>query len=246
MVDELGLLVLPVGPMFGYLTVAGSSSRSIVASAMATILFRFVGAIKQSGLSNLCVIVVNLESWKQSSASACDFRPWSLTGQQSDVASQATRQRHMSFSTHEPSTTLKTCTSQLPPYINSEHSYLRTEPKIWAPLFHVSMADNVLDTKLHTHFAIFLYALRLETAMLTKRVYLDAADAERSVKSLGEYLPHYYSIPSPYFQSSILTYNQPTEACRTTSSTITIREGGRACWNTNQVQLCMGRYYLDI
>ena len=44
------------------------------------------------------------------------------------------------------------------------------------------MADNVLDTKLHTHFAIFLYALQLETAMLTKRVHLDAADAERSVK----------------------------------------------------------------
>ena len=43
------------------------------------------------------------------------------------------------------------------------------------------MADNVLDTKLHTHFAIFLYALQLETAMLTKRVHLDAADAERSV-----------------------------------------------------------------
>jgi hypothetical protein len=44
------------------------------------------------------------------------------------------------------------------------------------------MADNVLDTKLHTRFAIFLYALQLETAMLTKRVHLDAADAERSVK----------------------------------------------------------------
>jgi hypothetical protein len=47
------------------------------------------------------------------------------------------------------------------------------------------MADNILDTKLHTRFAIFLYALQLETAMLTKRVYLDAADAERSVKFRG-------------------------------------------------------------
>lgn len=43
------------------------------------------------------------------------------------------------------------------------------------------MADTVLDTKLHTRFAIFIYALRLETALLTRRVYLDAADAERSV-----------------------------------------------------------------
>lgn len=43
------------------------------------------------------------------------------------------------------------------------------------------MDKNILDTKLHTRFAIFLYALRLETAMLTKRVYLDAADAERLV-----------------------------------------------------------------
>jgi len=46
------------------------------------------------------------------------------------------------------------------------------------------MADTFLDTKLYTHFAIFLYALRLETAMLTKRVLLDAADAERSVNLL--------------------------------------------------------------
>lgn len=33
---------------------------------------------------------------------------------------------------------------------------------------------------LHTSFAIFLYSLQLETALLTKRVFTDAADAERS------------------------------------------------------------------
>jgi hypothetical protein len=44
------------------------------------------------------------------------------------------------------------------------------------------MAGNILDTKLHTRFAIFLYALQLETVMLTKCVYLDAADAERSAQ----------------------------------------------------------------
>ena len=43
------------------------------------------------------------------------------------------------------------------------------------------MDKTLLDTKLHTRFAIFLYAFQLETAMLTRRVYLDAADAERLV-----------------------------------------------------------------
>jgi hypothetical protein len=47
------------------------------------------------------------------------------------------------------------------------------------------MDNNLLDTELHTRFAIFLYALRLETAMLTKHVSLDAADAERLVTSLA-------------------------------------------------------------
>lgn len=44
------------------------------------------------------------------------------------------------------------------------------------------MDSTVLDTKLHTRYCIFLYTLRLELAMLTKRVYLDAADAERLVR----------------------------------------------------------------
>jgi hypothetical protein len=41
--------------------------------------------------------------------------------------------------------------------------------------------DKTVDTQLHTRFAIFLYAFQLETALLTKRVPLDAADAERLV-----------------------------------------------------------------
>lgn len=53
----------------------------------------------------------------------------------------------------------------------------------WVQIFLVSMDDRLLDTKLHFRFAIFLYTYRLETAMLTKRVELDAADAERSVES---------------------------------------------------------------
>jgi hypothetical protein len=76
-------------------------------------------------------------------------------------------------------------TSQLPQYTNFDTHIREQVSKLWAPHFLVSMADNVLDTKLHTHFAIFLYALRLETAMLTKRVLLDAADAERCVKFLS-------------------------------------------------------------
>jgi hypothetical protein len=55
----------------------------------------------------------------------------------------------------------------------------------WVPLYHVSTStmnnDDVLATKLHTLFTIYLYAFRLHTAMLTKSVYLDAADAERCV-----------------------------------------------------------------
>jgi hypothetical protein len=62
-------------------------------------------------------------------------------------------------------------------------SFLK-EPQRWALIFHVSMDGNLLDTKLHTRFAIFLYTYRLETAMLTRRVHLDAADAERSVSYL--------------------------------------------------------------
>jgi hypothetical protein len=45
------------------------------------------------------------------------------------------------------------------------------------------MDETFLSTELHTRFAIFLYAYRLETAMLTRRVLLDAADAERSVQT---------------------------------------------------------------
>jgi hypothetical protein len=122
-----------------------------------------------------------------------------------------------------------------------QYTYLRTYPKLWAPLFLVSMASNVLDTKLYTHFAIFLYALRLETVMLTKRVHLDAADAERSVKFPGTTSLPFRSFSACRFQTSILTFNQPTEACRTPGSTITIREGRRTRWSTNQVQFCMGR-----
>jgi len=66
-------------------------------------------------------------------------------------------------------------------YLISNNTNLRTESKTWVPLFLVSMDHRVLDTQLHTRFAIFLYALRLETAMLTKLVPLDAADAERFV-----------------------------------------------------------------
>jgi len=47
------------------------------------------------------------------------------------------------------------------------------------------MDNNILITELHTRFAIFLYSLRLEIAMLTRSVLLDAADAERSVTSLA-------------------------------------------------------------
>ena len=47
------------------------------------------------------------------------------------------------------------------------------------------MESNVIDTKLYTRFAIYLYAFRLETAMLTKYVTLDAADAERLVRSIA-------------------------------------------------------------
>ena len=68
------------------------------------------------------------------------------------------------------------------------------------------MADTFLDTKLHTHFAIFLYALRLETAMLTKRVPLDAADAERSVNLLkitSLALPSDSAIPMPFFDADV-------------------------------------------
>jgi hypothetical protein len=122
-----------------------------------------------------------------------------------------------------------------------QYTYLRTDPKLWAPLFLVSMAGNVLDTKLHTHFAIFLYALRLETVMLTKRVHLDAADAERSVKFLGTTSLSFRSFSARQFQTSTLTFDQPTEARRTPGSTITVREGRRTRWSTNQVQLCMGK-----
>jgi hypothetical protein len=71
------------------------------------------------------------------------------------------------------------------------------------------MAGNVLVTKLHTHFAIFLYALQLETALLTKRVHLDAADAERSVKFIKTHsLSNSFrnNSPSP---GSILTFISP-------------------------------------
>jgi hypothetical protein len=44
------------------------------------------------------------------------------------------------------------------------------------------MENHFLDTKLHTNFATFLYAYQLETAILTRYVSLDAADAERLVK----------------------------------------------------------------
>jgi hypothetical protein len=69
------------------------------------------------------------------------------------------------------------------------------------------MADSFLDTKLHTHFAIFLYALRLETAMLTKRVPIDAADAERSVKPCETLSVAFPSWPPFYCQISILTFH---------------------------------------
>lgn len=50
--------------------------------------------------------------------------------------------------------------------------------------FHVStnMSTEILDTRLHTLFTIFLYQFRLESAMLTRLVILDAADAERLVR----------------------------------------------------------------
>lgn len=53
--------------------------------------------------------------------------------------------------------------------------------------FHVStnMATEILDTRLHTRFAIFLYSFRLESVMLTKLAILDAADAERLVLLKG-------------------------------------------------------------
>lgn len=49
--------------------------------------------------------------------------------------------------------------------------------------YHVSMPNQTLDPKLvlYTRFAIFLYAYQLETALLTRRAALDAADAERLV-----------------------------------------------------------------
>lgn len=107
------------------------------------------------------------------------------------------------------------------------------------------MANNVLDTRLHTHFAIFLYALRLETAMLTKRVLLDAADAERCVKFLSP-TDLAFDFTQPFEDNSEANIYQPTEAGRTPGSTITIREGRGACRGTNQIQFCMGRCCLKI
>jgi len=46
------------------------------------------------------------------------------------------------------------------------------------------MDGSILDTQLHTRFPIFPYALKLETAILTRYVPSDAADAERSATCL--------------------------------------------------------------
>lgn len=89
-------------------------------------------------------------------------------------------------------------TSQLPSLLHLRRNHNETFNKhsweTWVLLFHVSMdRRNVLETPLHTRFAIFLYTFQLETAILTKRVLLDAADAERSVL-----LQCYTSDPSFY------------------------------------------------
>ena len=108
------------------------------------------------------------------------------------------------------------------------------------------MDDSFLDTmKLHTPYTIFLYTYRLETAMLTRRVYLDAADAERSVldsKAPGASGEELAQASSYYLEFPKLTSAQSVEACRTTSPKITIRERRRACRSTNEVQLRMGGY----
>jgi hypothetical protein len=81
--------------------------------------------------------------------------------------------------------------------------------------------------------------------MLTKRVHLDAADAERCVSSCHLHISIFDST-QPFKENSDFDINQPTEAGRTPGSTITIREGRGACRGTNQIQLCMGRCCLKI
>jgi hypothetical protein len=87
-----------------------------------------------------------------------------------------------------------------------------------------------MSLDLHTNFAIFLYSFQLETAMLTGLVLTDAADAERSV----------FASLVMFISRTILTIIQSVKTSRTTSSKITIREGGRACRSTNEIQLRMG------
>ena len=65
--------------------------------------------------------------------------------------------------------------------------------------------DTSFKTTLHTRFAIFLYCYRLETAMLTRRVFLDAADAERSVISSHFYPEHLLAL-QPYAPHARIPY----------------------------------------
>jgi hypothetical protein len=76
---------------------------------------------------------------------------------------------------------------------------------------------------LHTGFAIFLYGFQLETALLTKLVLTDAADAERFVFSLSLSLAYLFNITmQPTYGLSMLMFGQSIKTSRTTSSKITI------------------------
>ena len=109
--------------------------------------------------------------------------------------------------------------------------------------------EKPLDTKLYTRLAIFILAFRLETALLTRRVHLDAADAERSVRAV---FSAYHTTPvlgSPmrpldetWTSADIVQRTEPRGA---TSTPSTIRERGRICWDTDKVQLCMGMFSLS-
>jgi hypothetical protein len=168
--------------LLGLLTVAGSSSRSIFSRLCVNKAWS-----RDLEVELICSAQYFVVSW-------CDcvivqknnllISLPLLTQQQSDVAfrqSQATtcETPHKAKSMNLFKVSVNIATSFT--YLISNNTNLRTESKIWVPLFLVSMDHRVLDTQLHTRFTIFLYALRLETAMLTKHVLLDAADAERFV-----------------------------------------------------------------
>lgn len=99
-----------------------------------------------------------------------------------------------------------------------------------------------LDTKLYTRFAIFIWAFRLERALLTRRVVIDAADAERFVTFHRDPEVSKEKKAGNNGSELTITSEQSTEAGRVTSFASTIRERRRTCWRTDQVQLCLGMF----